>query len=282
MRAVAISLVLPALACSRGAAGNSASLDAGPPPHPPFYEFEGLKWGMTPAEVAAVWGPGEDGQAYRYARKGGYVDVSLGYMSVPSDSIKDPALEAVARAAGRVELLVFVALRPESETSAPKDQVRADLVSRFGPPLEDPALLASLDCKKGACEVFRAAECTVVKADWAPAFAELKWPDRLNSLTYELAPGHLVAYVPRGDWGRLRGAVRASYTADLRARIDGFASSGPEAATVEQIVKALGPPNLHRPVPDGTAALDYLFLDGSLQSLRIRDGRLTGWEGVRN
>lgn len=88
----------------------------------------------------------------------------------------------------------------------------------------------------------------------------------------------LVSQLPRTEWGKLRGSVPPSLSAETKARIDGFAR-GVEGAPVEEIVKALGPPQLYAEESPGKGQLHYLWLDGSLLSLRIESSRLQGVTG---
>ena len=72
----------------------------------------------------------------------------------------------------------FLALATfEGSSSHTKEKVRADLASRFGPPLTDAKLARVYHCEAPRCELFRAAECTLVQADWRPAVPDLQWPE---------------------------------------------------------------------------------------------------------
>lgn len=257
------------LACS-----GRARFDADQPKRPLFQEVEGLRWGMTSEEVKAVWGPDREGKAYHYDKKGGYPSSSLGYMSIPPDMIvhKDARLPA---GGGPAEFLIYVSF--DGDATVTKEKVRADLVSRFGQPLADAVVLRAHDCE-GPCELWRAAEMTLVKARWNPANAELNWPEHLSALTWDLAPAGLVTWVPRSEWAKIRGAVPLTFAAEARAKIEGF-RMGIEGASVAEITKALGPPNLQLEEKPGETSLAYLFLDDAVQKLRLAGGKLQGVSG---
>jgi hypothetical protein len=270
-------VVVVAAACGLSG-GGGGSLDPGPPTRPLFKEVEGLKWGMTPAEVRAAWGPGEEGKAYSYPKKGGYLFVSLGYMSIPGGDVIHTDLARDPKDTGPVEFLVSASFQGNSTFQ--KDTVRADLASRFGQPLTDAQLLRANDCRAGRCELFRAAECTLVKASWNPADAELKWPEHLDSLVYVLAPDHLVQYLPRTEWSKLRGSVPLSFTPEVREKFDKLGSvGGSNAPTLAEMTKAVGSPNLYLETAPGKGTLYYLFLDGSLLAVSVQEGRYRGSMG---
>lgn len=133
-------------------------------------------------------------------------------------------------------------------------------------------------CEAPRCELFRAAECTLVQAEWNPAAPELHWPEHLGSMTYRLAPSSLVTYVPRTEWPKLRGAVPTSLAADFQTRLDGQ-PRGANAASTKDLVKALGRPNLYLEEAPGKGRLFYAFLDDSVFVVRIAEGKLDGSEG---
>ena len=74
--------------CSSSKKEEKASLEAGPPTRPLFYEYEGLKWGMTKEEVKSVWGAGVEKNivTLSYTDKGGYKKVEALFKSVPASS----------------------------------------------------------------------------------------------------------------------------------------------------------------------------------------------------
>jgi hypothetical protein len=272
-------VVMLATACRpAGMSGGGGSLDPGAPARPLFKEVEGLKWGMTPAEVLAAWGPGEDGEAFYYPKKGGYPRVSLGYIGLPAGDVVHTDLKRDPKDTSPVKFLVWAKF--EGDSTFQKDTVRADLVSHFGQPLTDAQLLRANDCPGARCELFRAAECTLVKASWTAANAELKSPALLDGLSYVLAPDHLVQYVPRTEWSKLRGSVPLSFTPEVKARFETLGSlGGPNAPTLAEITKAVGSPNLYLETSPGKGTLYYLFLDGSLMTIGVEEGRYHGSTG---
>lgn len=260
------------LGCSPGGPGE-ATPDAGPPPRPYFLEVEGLRWGMTPEEVLAIWGPDTEGEALFYEKKAGFVQVGLGYTSLRRDDVPPDDAKPTATETRPMKFLAWISFH--GDASKPRDRVRADLVARFGEPLADPKLLRVNHCEKAtSCELWRAAECTLVKAEWRPAAPDL-WPEHLGLLTYGLAPDSLIQYVPRSEWTKLRGTVPLSYPSQTDATIMGM-RRGVGGANVAEISKSLGPPNLHLEKGPGSGTLFYLFLDGSLQCLRVEGGTLQG------
>ena len=260
-----------------GGAGGGGTLDPGPPPRPLFKEVEGLKWGMTREEVRAAWGAGDDGGTDSYPKKGGYPTVRLGYASIPSGGVVHTDLVRDPKDDSPVKLLIWA--RFEGDATFKKETVRADLVSRFGQPLTDARLLEANLCQGPNCELFRAAECTLVKVSWNPANPGA-WPDHLIGLTYLLAPDSLPQYVPRPQWPRLRGSVPTSYTPEARARFDKVGrQGGAEAETLAKLTADVGPPNLYLETAPGEGTLFYLFLDGSLQTIKIEKGRYAGAMG---
>ena len=271
-----LCLLLEALACGKTELAPRAAV----PARPLFYEVEGLKWGMTPAEVLKAWGPGEDGETYRYASKGGYARASLGYRRLPASDVVRTDLPPGADPGRPVEFLTWVSF--ESDEVLAKEKVRAELVTRFGQPLTDPKVVRNVSisfCDSSRCDVFRAAECTLATASWTPASADLNRPAALSSLMYELAPSALIGYVPRSDWPKLNGPVALSFPPELEAKV-GALRRGIDGAREKDVEGLLGRPNLRRGEVDGNATHYYLFLDGSLQGLEFSKGRLQGGLGA--
>jgi hypothetical protein len=266
--------LLGASACGKtGLAPRAAE-----PASPLFYEVEGLKWGMTPTEVLKAWGPGEEGEAYRYANKGGYARAHLGYRRLPASDVVHTDLPPGADPDRPVEFLTWVSF--ESDEVLAKEEVRAELVSRFGQPLTDPKVVRNVSisfCDSSRCDVFRAAECTLATASWTSASAEFNRPAALSSLMYELAPSGLIGHVPRSDWPSLNGPVALSFPPELEAKV-GALRRGVDGAREKDVEALLGRPNLRRGEVDGNETHYYLFVDGSLRGLEFSKGKLhAGW-----
>lgn len=265
--------------CSSSIKEEKASLEAGPPTRPLLYEYEGLKWGMTKEEVKSVWGAGVEKNivTLSYTDKGEYKKVEALFKSVPASS----NIQTVAgRPAGDdqpVQFLFAVYLSVRSRTdpteSKPKDTVRPGLISNYGEPLSDSKLRAKLYCERADCEIFRVAECTLLEVHWNPAVPELNLPERVDSLTYMLAPDTLITAIPFDKWAMLRGSILPSVPPEFKAKVKGF-TQGTEGTSVADVVKLIGPANLYLEEIPGKGELYYFWLTGSFYSLEIDKGRL--------
>ncbi len=274
-RALALAGVIAVAmaSCSSGDSGSSPSLDAGPPPHPLGFEFEGLTLGMAKEAVVDAWGPPglEGARSLEYANRGAFTNVQLLFKSVPvSKNIQPEA----ARASGDdrpYEFLTAIILTPAEPRA--KNEFRAELVSLYGHPLADPVLSAPLNCRPPACEIFRPAECVLLKVAWETAPAGAEQSERVASLAYVLAPDALIAEVPRPKWSELRGAVAASSPSGLEARINGL-RTGAAGLPVAETVKVMGTPNLILAGDGGGRHFLYFWLDGSFIKLTFAGDRL--------
>ena len=275
--ALAGVLVIALASCAPNGRGRSPSWDAGPPPRPLEFEYEGLTLGMTKEAVVDNWGPPglEGDRTLDYANRGTYANVHLVFKSVPvSENIQPEA----ARAPGDdrpYEFLSGIILTPAEPRT--KAELRRELVSLYGQPLTDPALFAPLNCRPPACEIFRPAECVLLKVAWETASAGAEGSDRVAALAYVLAPETLIAEAPRPKWMELRGAVAVAAPAGLRGRLDGL-RTGADGSTVEEAVKVLGPPNLILPGDGGERRFLYFWLDGSSIKLAFDGDRLRAVE----
>ncbi len=204
--------------------------------------------------------------------------MSLGYVGIPAGDVVHTDLKRDPKDDRPAQFLIWA--RFDGDPTFRKETVRADLVSRLGQPLADAKVLRVNDCQSPRCELFRAAECTLVKASWRPASAELNLPERLEGLTYILAPDSLPQHVPRTEWPKLRGSVPFSYTPETDAKFDKVGSlGGANPATLAEITKTVGAPNLYLEASPGRGTLFYLFLDGSLPTVSIENGRYHGAMG---
>ena len=274
---VVLVLVLAA-ACSPGKKTEEAALDAGPLARPLLFDFEGLKWGMTKDEVKNVWGAVlEDSlMELKYADKGGYKDVQALFKSVPASRNIQTVAGRQAGDEGPVEFLFAVRLsvraRTEPEETKPKETVRPALIASYGEPLSDPKLRANLYCEAD-CELFRLAECTLLEVHWLPAVPELNLPERVDSLTYRLAPDTLITEIPFAAWEKLRGSILPSIPPEFKAKIKSF-TQGADGTAVSDVVAGIGPPNLYLEEGPGKGKLYYFWLTGSFYVLEIENGRL--------
>lgn len=270
--------------CSRGEKGKEFSLDAGPSPRPLFFDFEGLKWGMIPEEIVGEWGPPHEKPGFdigyydmRYSDRAGFKNITLYFTTVP------PSLNVhqdVRPKEGRDKPLMFlfcVSLDPGLDDIKPKESARADLVSRFGEPLTDRKIYESQNCKEENTEIFRAAECTLAVAHWAPAEPGLNWPERLDSLKYVLAPYSLIGELPRTSWNDLRGAIPLSLPSDIKARYESF-TGGAGNIEVKDLIKLFGPPNIYWEEAPGRGTIYYFWLTGSFFKFKIGEGIVQSYE----
>jgi hypothetical protein len=266
-------LVIALASCAPSGHGRSPSWDAGPPSRPLEFEYEGLTLGMTKEAVVDSWGPPslEGARTLDYANRGTYANVHLVFKSVPaSENIQPEA----ARAPGDdrpYEFLSKIILTPAEPRA--KAELRRELVSLFGPPLDEAALQAALGCRPAACEIFRPAECVLLQVAWEAAPTGVGRPDRVANLAYLLAPEALIVEAPRPKWTELRGEVSASFPAGLQARIDGL-RTGADGVPPDEVVKILGPPNLTLEGEGGERRFLYLWLDGSFVRLTFGGDRL--------
>lgn len=269
----ALALALAMASCASGEKDRLPSLDAGPPPHPLEFEFAGLGLGMTKEAVVDAWGPPsfETARSVEYANRGGYANVKLLFKSVPvAENIQ---LEA-ARALGDdrpFEFLTAIVLMPAE--SRAKNELRTELVSLYGQPPADPVLFAPLNCRPPACEIFRPAECVLLKVAWETAAAGVERSERVASLAYILAPDALITEVPRPDWPSLRGRVAPSPPSELKARLAGL-RTGDNGALIEDIVKVMGLPNLVLDDGAGRRSLYYFWLNNAFVRLNLTEGTL--------
>ena len=259
--------------CASGEKDRTPSLDAGPPPHPLEFEFEGLGLGIAKEAVVDAWGPPsfETARSIEYANRGGYANVKLLFKSVPvSKNIQPEA----ARALGDdrpFEFLTAIVLTPAE--SRAKNELRTELVSLYGQPPADPVLFAPLNCRPPACEIFRPAECVLLKVAWETAPAGVERSERVAGLAYILAPDALITEVPRPKWTELRGEVAASFPSGLEARINGL-RTGAAGLPVSETIKVMGTPNLILAGGGGERHLLYFWLDGSFVKLTFAGDRL--------
>lgn len=270
--------------CSQGEKGKELELDAGPPPRPLFFDFEGLKWGMTPEEAVKAWGPPSEEPRLemgygdmRYRNRASFKNASL-YFTPSVASLSGPSAEKPADDSGKPLLLLFsVLLDPGMNDVKPKSSVRAELVSRFGEPLTEPKIYESQNCNPEHAEIFRAAECTLAVAQWAPAEPGLNWPERLSSLQYVLAPLSILRHIPKTKWNGLRGAVPPSPSPATKAAYEDF-TQGPGSDDLRALVKAFGPPNIYLEEAPGKGTLFYFWLTGSYFKFDIEEGRVQSQE----
>ena len=270
--------ILVLVGCSRPTTNGGGSPSASAPSRPVFHEVEGLRWGMTPAEVISAWGPGENGDANEYTNKAGYSRASLDFARLPASDLIHTDLPPGS--GDLVRLLTSVSLG--SSDVLPKQKVRAAHSSRFGEPITDPKLLRNVgvsNCTGPRCEVFRAAECTLAVVQWSPASAELNRPETLDSLMYQLAPSSLVDYVPRSEWSRLKAPVPTSFSAERETGL-GAMRMGFDGARPEEVETLLGSPNLLLEESPGGGKRYHLYLDGSVQVLQFQNGRTQGVTGL--
>lgn len=270
VRPILLMLAILLAACD-GAVGPQ-SLDAGDPPHPPLVEIDGLSFGMTADEVGAIWGPTEDDFA-TYQDRAGYSSASLIYNWAPAELVAAGA----PAAADSDSIRVLTGVTFFGGPSHPKAAAREELVARFGEPLSDAVLAKEKSCQPPDCEIWRAAECVVAIAHWRAAAPELDYPERLGQLSYQLQPGMMIRELPRARWHEIRGEVPTSQPPGMRETVSEFSSF--EGATVRDIVEAIGPPNLVIEDEGGTQRLFYLFLDGTMWTVTIAEGRHQSHQG---
>jgi len=268
------------LCCSQGEKEKGLELDAGPPPRPLFYDFEGLKWGMTPEEVVKAWGsPSEEPRLemgygkIRYNNRASFKEVSVYFSPAPPSLSGQADVKSIEGPDKLLLCLIGVLLDPGTDDFKAKSSVRAELVSRFGEPLADPKLYESQSCSPKNTEIFRAAECTLAIARWAPAEPGLNWPERLASLQYVLAPFSILRQIPKVKWNDLRGAVPLSPSSEVKAAYEDFAQSG-GSGVIEDIIKRLGLPNIYLEEAPGKGKLYYLWLTGSYFKFEIGEGKV--------
>ena len=280
----ALILVASSFCCSKGEKGKGFSLDAGPPPRPLFYDFEGLRWGMTPGEIIGVWGPPKEDPQFekgfhdmRYSNRAGFKYVTLYFITVPP--FRNVHLDVLPKegSTNPLPFLFAISLDPGTDDIKPKEAVRADLVLKFKEPVADPKIYESQDRSREHAEIFRAAECTLVIAQWAKAEPSVNWPERLDSLQYTLVPYCLVTEIPRTKWKDLRGAIPLSPTSDIKARYQSF-TEGASPKEVKDLVEIFGPPNLYQEEAPGIGTLHYFWLTGSRFKFTIGEGKIRGYE----
>jgi hypothetical protein len=273
--------------CSRGEKSEKAqefSLDAGPPPRPLFFDFEGLKWGMIPEEVIAAWGPPAEApdpdRGYtdmRYSDRASFKNVTLYFITVPAFRNVHEDVKPQGKSDRALMFLFSVSLDPGLDDIKPWQAVRADLVSRFGEPLTEPKIYESRNSSPEHSAIFRAAECTLAVARWAKAEPSVNWPERLDNLQYVLAPDSLIMEVPRKRWADLRGKFGLSPSAEMKERFETFEKNSSSVA-VKDLVKLFGPPNLYWEEAPGTGTMFYFWLTGSRFKFKIREGKIDGFE----
>jgi len=270
--------------CSGGEKEKELSLDAGPLPRPLFFDFEGLRWGMVPEEIVAVWGPpAEEPDAdtgyhdMEYGNRAGFKNVTLYFITVPTFRNVHPDVQPKAGSDRPLMFLFAVSLDPGLDDIKPKEAVRADLVSRFGEPLTEPKIYESQSCSEENSEIFRAAECTLTVARWAKAEPGLNWPERLDGLQYVLAPNSLITEIPRTKWNDLRGEIGLSPSAEIKERYKTFEESV-DTIEVKDLVKLFGSPNLYWEEAPGKGTIFYFWLTGSRFKFTIGEGKVQGFE----
>ena len=261
--------------CAGGAKEEPLVFDAGPPPRPLFFQFEGLEWGMTPEEAIGAWGPPAVNRietlSVLYRDRSGFGEITLYFQPfVPFEG--DPGSSSKALFAVRLEPGVS-----DDKYIKPKSAVRPDLVSRFGEPMSEPKLYESQQADVKNAEIFRAAECTLAIARWARAEPQVNWPERLDSLQYVLVPHSLVRQVPRAKWSALRGALPLSPSPEVKARHEEFEKDASEG-DVKGLLARFGPPNLYLEKAPGEGTLFYFWLTGSYFKFTIAGGRVQSHE----
>jgi len=272
------------LCCSGGEKAQEFSLDAGPSPRPLFFDFEGLKWGMVPEEIVAVWGPPAEQPRpdtgytdMRYRDQAGFKNVTLYFITFPPSRNIHQDVQPREGSDRPLMFLFSVLLDPGLDDIKAKETVRADLVSRFGEPLSEPKIYESQNSSREHSEIFRAAECTLAVARWAKAEPSLNWPERLDNLQYVVAPISLFMEVPRTIWNDLRGEIGLSPSADIKERYETFEKSG-GSVEVKDLVKLFGPPNIYWEEAPGTGRMFYFWLTGSRFKFNIAEGKVQSSE----
>lgn len=267
-------ILLVGLACGACAGSEKEEalvFDAGPPPRPLFFEFEGLTWGMTPDEARRAWGPPAEDRIdlmrLAYRDRAGFNEVTLYFVPLGRDS-NDKAMG-----------LSIVSLYPGSDEKnvKPKSAVRPDLVSRFGEPITDPKIYESQTADMKYSEIFRAAECTLVIAEWARAEPQVNWPERLDRLRYVLAPALLLREVPKAEWSALRGTLALSPPPETKARYAEY-EKDTDSGDTKKLLALFGPPNLYLEKAPGEGTLYYFWLTGSYFRFTIAGGRVQSRE----
>jgi hypothetical protein len=264
--------------CTSSEKDLAESLDAGPPPRPLFFEFEGLGFGMTPDEIEQAWGPALEKSSYQmnYADKGGYKHVQLYFMSVPAFSNIHADVKRSEISNDPFFFLLFLQLSYAYEDVRPKETVRPDLITRFGNPLDDPVLYEKMHVTRETADIFRAAECTLAIVRWYPASPEIGRPEHLGHITFRIAPDALMTDVPRTRWKDLRGAISVSPTDEIKAHFEKL-SQVHGGAAVDEVVKLLGPPNLYMEETPGQGQIVYYWLDGARIKFNIEEGKVQGY-----
>ncbi len=265
------------MACGSSDRGTEADWDPGPPQRALFVEFEGLKWGMTPEEIKTEWGVPDEDSTYQmtYSNKAGYARANLYFMSIPAFRNVHEDAERSGPSDEPFYFLSSVYLEPDFEDVRPKDTVRSELVERFGEPLTEPALFQAQNLNPEYSEIFRAAECTLCIAGWAPASEDMGRPENLRHLIYKLAPDSLLTEIPRSRWQDLRGSIPERAPADIKARLEKL-DRIEGGASLKQILEIAGPPNIFLEGSPGSGKLCYFWLTGTNLIFNITEGRKDG------
>jgi hypothetical protein len=257
------ALFIAGAACSPSGPPPAPALDAGPPPHPLEFEFEGLALGSTKEAVVDAWGPpsAETRGTIEYVNRGAFASVQLVFKSVPVSGNIQP--EAVRDAADPrpFEFLKAIILTPAERRD--KGQLRPQLVALYGEPLAD---LAAAEPRP--CEFFRAGECALLRVEWEAAPQEGGERESAASLAYLLAPEVLITEAPRTLWPSLRGAVTPSPPSDLGSRMGKLRTAGP-ASRLDEVLLVMGPPNLVIEDGPGARSLLYLWLNNAFVKLSL-------------
>ncbi len=274
---ICMSVLLGFMACSSSEEGAEADWDPGPPQRPLFFEFEGLKWGMTPAEIKDVWGTPDEDRTYQmiFSNKGGYSRANLGFQSIPEFRNVHEDVERTEPSDEPYYYLIWISLENDFDDVTPKDSFRSELVERFGEPLIEPALFQVNHLNPEYHEIFRAAECTLCIATWAPASPDMGRPENLQTLMYRLAPSSLLTEIPRSRWQNLRGSIPPRAPADLKVKLAGLDQIQGDAS-LQQIIEQIGPPNLYIEESPGNGKLYYFWLTGTNLFFNITEGREDG------
>lgn len=271
---VAVGVLAVALiSCSSGGTDRSPSLDAGLPPHPLEFEFEGLALGTTKEAVVEAWGPPsfEGSKTLEYANRGAFANIQLLFKSVPVSANIQPEASRASGDNRPYEFLTAIVLTP----AEPQDKIKLkpELISLYGEPIADAPFLEAVSCRPPRCEIFRAAECALLQVHWEAASPGGGGGEIAATLSYFLAPDALISQVPRSLWRKLRGAVQPIPSSEFVTRLAGL-KTGDNGDHLEDVVAAIGPPNLVLKNGGGFNSLYYFWLNNAGVKLSLAENTL--------